>query len=63
MTKVAGYRHVGTIDITPSPTGYANVLLAILQAGDAKGKAWAGQQVIKAFKAAATLNPDAWGKE
>ena len=58
MNKVADY-----IDITPSPTGYAFALLAILQDGDAKGKAWAREQVINAFKAAATLNPAAWGKE
>jgi hypothetical protein len=54
---------IGTISIKPTPTGYALSLILILESGDAMGKAWAKQEIIKLIKAAATITPEAWGKE
>lgn len=51
------------IDITPTPTEYARQLCAIIQSGRSVDAQWAIEQVCKAFRAAASLNPDAWGKE
>ncbi len=52
-----------TIGFKPTPTGYALSLLLIIESGDAVGRAWARQEIIKLVKAAATLNPEAWAKE
>ena len=54
---------IGTIDLTPTPTEYARSLILILESGDAKGKEFARQEIIKLVKAAATITPEAWAKE
>jgi stage V sporulation protein SpoVS len=51
------------IDVTPTPEGYAQALCHIIRdSTSAESRAWAVGEVVKAFKAAATLNPDTWGK-
>jgi hypothetical protein len=58
-------KQVGTIDLTPTPTQYAEQLIAILEDSDdnSEGKEWARREIIKFVKAAATIKPEAWGKE
>ena len=41
-----------TIKLTPSPDGYANSLLLILESGDAPAKAWARDEVRKLIRQA-----------
>ena len=53
-----------TISLKPTPTGYANSLILILENSESPAdKAWARTEIIKSFKAVASLNPGAWGKE
>ena len=54
---------VDTIDLTPTPTGYAFSLIAILESGNSDSRDWARKEIIKLAKIAATINPEAWGKE
>ncbi len=49
-----------SIDIKPTPEGYARALILILENGNAEGRTWAREQIIKAFKVAAQLNPEEW---
>lgn len=63
MIDVKKLKKAGTINCIPTPTGYANALIAILENGNYQGKQWAREEIIKFVKAAATLNPDKWGKE
>lgn len=42
---------VGTIDLRPSPYGYARMLATILEAGDGKGKADALTEIVRMFTA------------
>lgn len=56
-------KKVGTINLAPTPTAYALCLITIVRDGDAKGKEWAQHEIVRLAKAAATLNPEAWGKE
>ena len=60
-------RMIGMIDITPTPQGYAQMLLMILENAEQtqkgnEAKAFARKELTKFVVAAATLNPDAWGK-
>ena len=58
-------KQVGTIDLTPTPTQYAQQLIAILEDSDdnSEGKEWARREIIKLIKVAATIKPEAWVKE
>ena len=56
-------KQVGTIDLTPTPTGYAICLMEILEDGNFENKKWAREEIIRLIKAAATIKPEAWGKE
>lgn len=57
-------KKVGTINCPPTPTGYAIVLIGIIECGsNVDDIRWAKEEIIKAFRAAATLNPKEWGKE
>ena len=57
-------KQVGTINVAPTPTGYTNTLILILTCSpNPEDKEWARQEITKLIKAAATLNPEAWGKE
>ena len=62
-----GYVELGMLDITPTPRGYAQMLLALLEHAEhthkgSEAKAFARKELTKFVVAAATLNPDAWGK-
>ena len=56
-------KQVGTINLAPTPTGYANALIAIIENDRNPEKEWARSEIRKLVRAAATLNPEAWGKE
>jgi hypothetical protein len=56
------------MDITPTPRGYAQMLLAILENAERtkqgrEARQWARDEIVKVVVAASTINPDAWGKE
>jgi len=54
----------GTINLKPTPTGYATALInIIINSNNQEDIKWAKQEIIKLIKAAANLNPEAWGKE
>ena len=58
------HKFVGTIDLKPTPKGYALSLILILQnSTSAEDREWAKQEIIRLVKAAATITPEAWGKE
>jgi hypothetical protein len=60
MTK----RKTRIIDVKPTPAGYANALLLILENSlSPEDKVWAKQQIVIAFIVAARSNPAQWGKE
>jgi hypothetical protein len=63
MVDVNNLKKIGTINLAPTPEGYARTLCFILVNGDFEGKKWAEAEIIKLVKAAASLNPEAWGKE
>ena len=54
---------VKTIRVAPTPTGYANSLLFLLEDGNKEGKQWAREEVRRLIRAAATITPEAWGEE
>lgn len=54
---------VTTIRVTPTSRGYANALRLLVENGNAEGRTWAWEEIARLIKAAATITPDAWGKE
>ena len=59
MTK----RKASIINLAPTPEGYAYALLAILEnSRSALDRAWAKSEIVNAFRAAATLNPEKWSQ-
>ena len=56
-------KQVGTINLSPTPAGYAISLIAILEGGNFESKKWAKEEIIRLTKAAATIHPEAWGKD
>ena len=64
MLKDSDIKPTGeTIDVTPTPKGYALALCHIIRDSPSlESRDWAINEVVKAFTAAATLNPEAWGK-
>ena len=57
-------KQVGTINIAPTPTSYALSLIAIVEGTkNLESYEWAKSEIIRLVKAAATITPEAWGKE
>ena len=55
-------RAVKTINLAPTPTGYAMTLIMLLENGG-ETRQFAVDEIVRLIKAAATITPDAWGKE
>ncbi len=57
-------RKAGIINLAPTPGGYAYALLAIIENSRSMvDVAWAKTEIVNAFKVAATVNPEKWGKD
>ena len=57
-------RKVSIINLAPTPEGYAYALLAIIDNHiKPTDIAWAKSEIVNAFKVAATVNPEKWGRK
>lgn len=55
---------VGYVECPPTPTGYANCLIFIIEnSQNYTDKEWAREEIRKCVRIAARQNPEKWGKK